>query len=165
MLQSLLSFLKHNVAENEIAVSCAHRRKVDALNLVPGPSFRNRSPGECTNQYRRKTSVRTRVDYLGLVSDSDSNLRGPRRSQSGLQIASACERERPIPVGVCMGLTDYPGRRIVRMDAFLMLLRWLHFLFGITWIGLLYYFNFVQTPFFAEAEPPVRSGAQQKLLP
>ena len=32
------------------------------------------------------------------------------------------------------------------MDAFLMLLRWLHFLFGITWIGLLYYLNFVQTP-------------------
>jgi uncharacterized membrane protein len=51
------------------------------------------------------------------------------------------------------------------MDAFLMLLRWLHFLFGITWIGLLYYFNFVQTPFFAETDPPVRSGAQQKLLP
>jgi uncharacterized membrane protein len=51
------------------------------------------------------------------------------------------------------------------MDGFLMLLRWLHFLFGITWIGLLYYFNFVQTPFFAETEPAVRSGAQQKLLP
>ncbi len=29
------------------------------------------------------------------------------------------------------------------------LLRWLHFLAGITWIGILYYFNFVQTPFFA----------------
>ena len=51
------------------------------------------------------------------------------------------------------------------MDAFLMLLRWLHFLFGITWIGLLYYFNLVQTPFFAETEPPVRSGAIQKLVP
>lgn len=51
------------------------------------------------------------------------------------------------------------------MDAFLVLLRWLHFLFGITWIGLLYYFNLVQTPFFAETEPAVRSGAQQKLLP
>lgn len=38
------------------------------------------------------------------------------------------------------------------------LLRWLHFLAGITWIGMLYYFNFVQTPFFATAEPPVRSG-------
>jgi uncharacterized membrane protein len=51
------------------------------------------------------------------------------------------------------------------MDAFLMLLRWLHFLFGITWIGLLYYFNLVQTPFFAETEAPVRSGAIQKLVP
>jgi uncharacterized membrane protein len=29
----------------------------------------------------------------------------------------------------------------------------------------LYYFNFVQVPFFAETEPGVRSGAQQKLLP
>jgi len=28
------------------------------------------------------------------------------------------------------------------------LLRWLHFLAGITWIGVLYYFNFIQTPFF-----------------
>jgi uncharacterized membrane protein len=45
------------------------------------------------------------------------------------------------------------------------LLRWIHFLAGITWIGLLYYFNFVQVPFFAETEPGVRSGAQQKLLP
>ena len=25
-----------------------------------------------------------------------------------------------------------------------LLLRWIHFLAGITWIGLLYYFNFVQ---------------------
>ena len=29
--------------------------------------------------------------------------------------------------------------------------RWLHFLSGITWIGLLYYFNFVQTPAMAAA--------------
>jgi uncharacterized membrane protein len=45
------------------------------------------------------------------------------------------------------------------------LLRWIHLLAGITWIGLLYYLNFAQTPFFAETEAPVRSGAQQKLLP
>jgi len=50
-------------------------------------------------------------------------------------------------------------------SGFLFLLRWIHFLSGITWIGLLYYFNFVQTPFFAETDAPVRSGAQQKLLP
>jgi uncharacterized membrane protein len=29
--------------------------------------------------------------------------------------------------------------------------RWVHFLSGITWIGLLYYFNFVQTPALAAA--------------
>jgi uncharacterized membrane protein len=50
-------------------------------------------------------------------------------------------------------------------DLVLFLLRWIHFLAGITWIGLLYYFNFVQTPFFAETEAPVRSGAIQKLVP
>ncbi len=43
-------------------------------------------------------------------------------------------------------------------DGWLFFMRWFHFLAGITWIGILYYFNFVQTPFFATAEPPVRSG-------
>ena len=33
----------------------------------------------------------------------------------------------------------------------LTLIRWVHILAGITWIGLLYYFNFVQTPAMAEA--------------
>jgi uncharacterized membrane protein len=47
----------------------------------------------------------------------------------------------------------------------LFLLRWIHFLSGIVWIGLLYYFNLVQVPFFGETEAPVRVGAQQKLLP
>src|SRR5216684_7044279 len=43
-------------------------------------------------------------------------------------------------------------------DGWLFFLRWFHFLAGITWIGMLYYFNFVQTPFFATAEAPVRTG-------
>ncbi len=51
------------------------------------------------------------------------------------------------------------------MEAVLFFLRWIHFLAGITWIGILYYFNFVQTPFFAETEAPVRTGAIQKLVP
>ena len=50
-------------------------------------------------------------------------------------------------------------------EGWLFLLRWIHFLAGITWIGILYYFNFVQTPFVAETDPPVRSGAIQKLVP
>jgi len=51
------------------------------------------------------------------------------------------------------------------MELWMFLFRWFHFLAGITWIGILYYFNFVQTPFFAETEPGVRSGAIQKLVP
>ena len=51
------------------------------------------------------------------------------------------------------------------MEAAHFFLRWIHFLAGITWIGILYYFNFVQTPFFAETEASVRTGAIQKLVP
>jgi uncharacterized membrane protein len=43
--------------------------------------------------------------------------------------------------------------------------RWIHLLAGITWIGLLYYFNFVQTPAFAQFEAGSRTDAQRKLLP
>src|SRR5918994_6146623 len=51
------------------------------------------------------------------------------------------------------------------MEAAHFFFRWFHFLAGITWIGILYYFNFVQTPFFAETEASVRTGAIQKLVP
>lgn len=46
-----------------------------------------------------------------------------------------------------------------------MLLRWGHFMAGITWIGLLYYFNFVQTEYFKEADAASKSDAIQKLVP
>ena len=46
-----------------------------------------------------------------------------------------------------------------------MLLRWGHFMAGITWIGLLYYFNFVQTEYFKEADAAAKSDAIQKLVP
>ena len=42
--------------------------------------------------------------------------------------------------------------------------RWIHLLGGITWIGLLYYFNFVQTEYFKEADPAHRAGAIQSLF-
>lgn len=41
--------------------------------------------------------------------------------------------------------------------------RWLHVIVGITWIGLLYYFNFVQVPAFAEMEAAARNNAIDKL--
>jgi|SRR5579875_2439450 len=51
------------------------------------------------------------------------------------------------------------------MDAFLLLLRWLHLLCAFAWLGLLYYFNLVQAPFLAEADAGLRLGVLQKLLP
>jgi uncharacterized membrane protein len=43
------------------------------------------------------------------------------------------------------------------------LARWAHVLAGITWIGLLYYFNFVQVPSFAELDAGARNQAVDKL--
>jgi uncharacterized membrane protein len=53
------------------------------------------------------------------------------------------------------------------MDAAVLdyLARFGHFLFGITWIGLLYYFNFVQTEYFKEADGAARTDAFVKLVP
>ena len=50
-------------------------------------------------------------------------------------------------------------------ELFNMLFRFGHILVGITWIGLLYYFNFVQTEYFKEAEEDARKDAVAKLAP
>ena len=44
------------------------------------------------------------------------------------------------------------------------LFRWIHFFAGVTWIGLLYYFNFVQTEYFKEAGD-AKANAIDKLVP
>lgn len=54
---------------------------------------------------------------------------------------------------------------ILQYDAIGFLLRWIHILAGVTWIGLLYYFNFCQVPYFAEADGGAKSDAIQKLVP
>src|SRR4051794_14276751 len=43
------------------------------------------------------------------------------------------------------------------------LARWGHVLAGVAWIGLLYFFNFVQTPAFAELSPQARNEAFDKI--
>ena len=45
------------------------------------------------------------------------------------------------------------------------LVRWGHVLFGIAWIGLLYYFNFVQTEYVKVADPDAKSDVMKKLAP
>lgn len=48
---------------------------------------------------------------------------------------------------------------------FLMLLRWIHFLGGITWVGLLYFFNLVNTPFLSELDAGTKAKVVPSLMP
>lgn len=50
------------------------------------------------------------------------------------------------------------------VDYYLIALRWTHLVAGITWIGLLYYFNFVQVPSFKELDAGVRNQLVPKLV-
>ena len=47
---------------------------------------------------------------------------------------------------------------------FLMLLRWIHLLAGITWIGLLYFFNLVNVPFMKELDAATRGKIMPGLM-
>lgn len=46
----------------------------------------------------------------------------------------------------------------------LMALRWIHFIAGITWVGLLYFFNLVSIPLFRELDPAVRGRVLPRLM-
>jgi len=45
------------------------------------------------------------------------------------------------------------------------LFRFIHFFPGVVWIGILYYFNFVQTEYFKETDAAAKSSAISKLVP
>ena len=53
------------------------------------------------------------------------------------------------------------------MESYLgdILIRFAHILFGVLWIGILYYFNFVQTEYFKESDASAKSDVVQKLVP
>ena len=51
------------------------------------------------------------------------------------------------------------------LDFINFLVRWGHLLFGITWIGILYYFNFIQGGYFKQASPEGLADAKAKLAP
>ena len=50
-------------------------------------------------------------------------------------------------------------------ETVLMFLRWLHFVAGITWIGLLYFFVLVNTPFLQGLDPQQRGVVVPRLMP
>ena len=49
------------------------------------------------------------------------------------------------------------------LSLLMILVRWSHLLFGIAWIGMLYYFNFVQGGYFKAATPEALKDAKAKL--
>ncbi|WP_455379171.1 urate hydroxylase PuuD [Petrachloros mirabilis] len=57
--------------------------------------------------------------------------------------------------GVGAGEADWIG----------MLARWVHFIAGITWIGLLYFFNFVNAGFLKSLDGPTKNIVIPKLMP
>ncbi len=67
---------------------------------------------------------------------------------------------------VLVALPDYalaPGVSSVGMATGL--LQWLHVLFGIMWIGLLYYFNFVQTPLMGAIPAELKPAVTKHIAP
>ena len=54
---------------------------------------------------------------------------------------------------------------LLQGNALAFIFRWIHLLAGIAWIGLLWYFNFVQAEYFKEAEASSKSDAIRKLVP
>ena len=50
-------------------------------------------------------------------------------------------------------------------DLWLGVFQWLHVFFGITWIGLLYYFNFVQIPTMPQVPAELKPGVSKYIAP
>lgn len=57
--------------------------------------------------------------------------------------------------GIGLGDADWAG----------LLLRWVHFLAGITWIGLLYFFNLINAAFLKSLDGPTKNIVIPKLMP
>ena len=54
---------------------------------------------------------------------------------------------------------------LLQGNALAFIFRWFHLLAGVAWVGLLWYFNFVQGEYFKEAEAAAKSDAIRKLVP
>src|SRR5688500_8004200 len=67
-------------------------------------------------------------------------------------------------IGLALALALMAGvhAEIISAEA---VLRWLHVFFGITWIGLLYYFNFVQIPTMPAVPAELKPGVSKYIAP
>jgi uncharacterized membrane protein len=70
-----------------------------------------------------------------------------------------------VALAVLMVLFPDSGYRPPTGDLLNGVLQWLHVFFGITWIGLLYYFNFVQTPTMPTIPAELKPGVSKYIAP
>jgi uncharacterized membrane protein len=64
-------------------------------------------------------------------------------------------------------IVDQPHISLIRgaLANEMMMLRWLHLVFGVIWIGLLYFFNLVLTPAMKACDPKLRVKIYPELMP
>ena len=70
-----------------------------------------------------------------------------------------------VVLAVLIALFPDSGYRPPTGDLLNGVLQWLHVFFGITWIGLLYYFNFVQTPVMPTVPAELKPGVSKYIAP
>ena len=63
---------------------------------------------------------------------------------------------------ICLGMTGVGAGDV---DWFGLILRWIHFLAGITWIGLLYFFNLINAGFLKCLDGPTKNIVIPQLMP
>jgi uncharacterized membrane protein len=70
-----------------------------------------------------------------------------------------------LAIAVLIALFPDSGYRPPTGDLLNGILQWLHVFFGITWIGLLYYFNFVQIPTMPTIPAELKPGVSKYIAP
>ncbi|MDH4097307.1 MAG: urate hydroxylase PuuD [Nitrospira sp.] len=65
-------------------------------------------------------------------------------------------------IGLYLGMT---GTGAGEADWFQVIIRWIHFLAGITWIGILYFFNLINAAFLKSLDGPTKNVVIPKLMP
>jgi uncharacterized membrane protein len=71
---------------------------------------------------------------------------------------------RATPMGARRATQARASMELFTTDGVQFLLRWVHFIAGVVWIGMLYYFNFAQVPYFAETKTTAGTGEFRKLV-
>ena len=67
--------------------------------------------------------------------------------------------------GVLMALPEFSNSPGVQNGVAAAVFQWLHVFFGVLWIGLLYYFNFVQIPTMPEIPAELKPGVSKHIAP